>query len=421
MAQTVGRLSALKVSRIVEPGLYPDGARLYLQVRGANSRSWIYRYKFRGKMREMGLGSLKSVSLLEARKKAAECRRLRSEGVDPVDARKNARVQAVLEAAKSLTFKDAAAAYIEAHRPGWRSEKHAAQWKSSLATYAEPILGNVSVQAIETPLVLRVLQPIWPEKPETASRLRSRIAAVLDWAKVQGLRAGENPARWQGHLAKLLPAKSKVRAVEHHAALPFDQLFDFMTALRTQDGIAARALEFTVLTAARTGETIGATWSEIDLGRNVWTIAAKRMKAGKEHRVPLCGHTREILEQVKAAGNAADDFVFRGGRKDKPLSNMAMTEVLRRMGRSDLTVHGFRSTFRDWAAERTKYSPEVVEIALAHAVSNKVEAAYRRGDLFEKRRLLMVEWTRYSTRPQLIANAVIALRQQTNRSSSIDG
>lgn len=413
MAQIVGRLTALKVSRLVESGFYPDGGGLYLQVTGPHAKSWIYRYTFRGRTREMGIGSLNAVSLLEARKKAADCRRLRSDGIDPIDVKKTERTRAALEAAKSLTFKGAAAAYIEAHSAGWRNAKHAAQWKSTLAMYAEPVLGGVSVQSIDTALVMKVLEPIWSEIPETATRLRGRIASVLDWATARGFRVGENPARWQGHLANLLAARSRVRAVEHHAALPFDQLFDFIKALRTQEGIAARALEFTILTAARTGETIGATWNEIDVGNKTWTVPSKRMKAAKEHRVPLSGRALEIAEEMKKFGNAAEDFVFRGGKQRKPLSNMAMTETLRRMDRGGITVHGFRSTFRDWASECTDFPGEVVEMALAHAVSNKVEAAYRRGDLFEKRRPLMAEWARYAATPRPALNTVVSLRKRT--------
>jgi len=406
MAQIVRRLTALKVSRLIEAGIYADGDGLYLQVSGPNAKSWIYRYMFRGKSREMGLGPVKAVTLLEARRKAAECWRLRSEGIDPIEAKKSEQARAALDAAKSLTFKEAAAAYIKTHSVGWRNAKHTAQWKSTLATHAEPVLGGVVVQAIDTALVLKVLQPIWLDIPETAGRLRGRMAAVLDWASAHGFRVGENPARWRGHLANLLPDQSRVRSVKHHVALPFDQIFDFVTALRKQEGVAARALEFTLLTAARTTETIGATWSELDLANKIWTISSKRMKGGKEHRVPLSARALEIAEEMSKFGDEAGSFVFRGGRKGKPLSNMAMTEVLRRMGRGDLTVHGFRSSFRDWAAECTDFAGEVVEIALAHVVKNKVEAAYRRGDLFVKRRKLMAEWAKYATSPDTVVTSL---------------
>jgi integrase len=393
MARTVGKLTALKVGRHLTPGMYADGAGLYLQVTGAGAKSWIFRFSLHGKAREMGLGSLSAVSLADARIKAAECRRLRQEGVDPIEARKGLRHQAKLDAAKTITFKEAAASYIASHRAGWRNPKHAAQWEYTLAAYAGPVLAALSIQAIDTGLVLKVLQPIWRAKPETASRLRGRIEAVLDWAKVSGLRQGENPARWRGHLDHLLPATSKVRRVKHHAALPHAELPDFIAKLRAQEGVAARALEYTILTAARTGDTIGAVWDEVNTSGKVWTVPGDRMKAGKEHRVPLSSRALAILSDEHDVRTS--DYVFPGGKAGKPLSNMAMTEVLRRMGRRDITVHGFRSTFRDWAAERTNFPSEVVEMALAHAVSDKVEAAYRRGDLLEKRRRLMAEWASY--------------------------
>jgi integrase len=378
-------------------------------VTGAGAKSWLYRFSLQGKAREMGLGSLSAVSLSEARIKAGECRRLREEGVDPIEARKVRREQAALDAAKSITFKEAAANYIASHRAGWRNEKHASQWENTLATYAEPVLGRVSIQAIDTTLVLKVLEPIWKTKPETASRLRGRIEAILDWAKVRGLRQGENPARWRGHLDHLLPARSKVRRVKHHAALSYAELPDFIAKLRAQEGVAARALEFTILTAARTGDTIGAVWYEVNTSDKVWTVPADRMKAGKEHRVPLSSRALAILRE--GHDMQTSDYVFPGGKAGKPLSNMAMTEVLRRMGRRDITVHGFRSTFRDWAAERTNFPSEVVEMALAHAVGDKVEAAYRRGDLFEKRRRLMAEWASYCNTPSAVGrDKVIPMR-----------
>jgi integrase len=266
--------------------MYPDGGGLYLQVTGSGARSWIYRFMLRGREREMGLGSALVVSLADARGKADQSRRLRQEGVDPIEAKRAGRQLAALDAAKAMTFSQCAEAFLQAHRAGWRNAKHAAQWESTLATYAEPIVGNLPVQAVDTGLVLKVLEPIWAAKSETASRVRGRLEAVLDWAKVRGYRVGENPARWRGHLDKLLPALSRVRRVEHHAALPYAAMPEFITRLREQEGVAARALEFTILTAARTGETIGATRNEINEA-GLWIIAADRMKAGKEHRVPL--------------------------------------------------------------------------------------------------------------------------------------
>jgi integrase len=405
MAAT-GKLKALQVAKLHKPGMYADGGGLYLQVTanaqdGEPAKSWIYRYMLRGKAREMGLGSLNTISLQQARDKALDCRRLRQERIDPIEARNAARAQGALEAAKSITFKQAATEYVRSHRAGWRNAKHAAQWSATLATYAEPKIGALSVQAIDTGLVLKVLEPIWTAKPETASRLRGRIEAILDWAKVRGYRVGENPARWRGHLDKLLPARNKVRRVEHHAALPYPAMPEFMISLRAQQGAAARALEFAILTAARTGEVIGARWDEIDLAGKVWIIPAGRMKAGKEHRVALSDRALALLGDARALigldamAGAQSPFIFGGGRSGRPLSNMALLMLLRRMGHGDLTAHGFRSTFRDWAAECTNFPSEVVEMALAHAVGDKVEAAYRRGNLLVKRFALMSAWAEY--------------------------
>jgi integrase len=347
----------------------------------------------------MGMGPLHTVSLAEARKRAAEHRLRRHDGIDPIEARRAERLQARLDAAKAITFKECAEGYIKAHRAGWRNGKHAAQWEATLGTYAEPIIGNLSVQAIDTTLVLKALEPIWTAKPETAGRVRGRIEVILDWAKVRGYRQGENPARWRGHLDKLLPARGKVRKVEHHAALPYSKLLGFLIGLREQESISARALEFTILTAARTGEVIGVRWSEIDLINKTWTVPAGRMKAGREHRVPLSPRALAILEDMQEHRHADDGFVFPGGKPGKPLSNMAFLMLLRRMDRGDLTAHGFRSSFRDWAAERTNFPPEVAEMALAHTVSDKTVAAYNRSDLFERRRRLMQQWATFCTTP----------------------
>jgi integrase len=424
----IGKLNALKVAREKRPGLYGDGGGLYLQVGERGTKSWVFRYwvalrdpttgalirdpttnKVKGKGREMGLGSLITVSLAEARDRALECRKLRERDIDPIDARTAAKRDAALAQACSLKFKEAAEAYIAAHRVAWKNDKHAAQWPATLIRYAYPLIGNLPLPLIDTTLVMKVLEPIWSEKPETASRLRGRIESVLDWATVRGYRTGDNPARWRGHLDKLLPARSKVRKTKHHSALPYPELPAFLVKLREQDGIAARALEFTVLTAARTGETIGAKRSEIDKKNKVWTVPAERMKAGKEHRVPLSGRALQILEDVSASDHDKDDFLFPGRSIGEPLSNMAMLTVLRRMGHGGLTVHGFRSTFRDWAAEQTKFTNEVLEIALAHTIGNKTEASYRRGDLFEKRRALMEAWSRYCERP-ISEGSVVPLR-----------
>lgn len=381
----MGKLQAVQLMRDMAPGRYGDGEGLYLQVGPSGSKAWLFRYKVDGQERQMGLGKFPDVSLKDARVLAAECRRQRGHGTDPLGAREAERLLARLEAARRVTFEECAKSYIEANEAGWRNAKHAQQWHNTLATYVFPMLGKLSVGEIDTPLVLKVLQPIWSKKPETASRVRQRIEAVLSFAKANKCRDGENPAQWRGNLEYALPAMSKVKVVDHHSALPYAELPQFMVRIRQREAIAARALEFAILTAARTGEVIGAGWSEVDLAAGVWTVPAERMKAGNEHRVPLSTAAKGLLEGLP---NRAG-LVFGG------LSNMAMLQLLKRMGRGDLTVHGFRSTFRDWAAECTSFSGEVAEAALAHTIANRVEAAYRRGDLFEKRRELMGVWAEY--------------------------
>ena len=393
MARTIAKLTDLEVRKLSEPGLYGDGAGLYLQVSSSGTKSWIYRFMLNGKSREMGLGAVLVVSLKEARAAAADARKQRHQGIDPIEARRAARVQAALEAAKAITFSEAAVQYIESYRRGWRNEKHAAQWKATLATYVEPVFGKMSIQAVDTTLIMKVLEPIWSTKPETAARVRGRIEAVLNWATARGFRGGENPARWRGHLDKLLPKRGKLEKVKHHAALPYTQVQEFISALKMMPGMAARALEFTILTAARTGEVIGARASEIDHKGKAWIVPADRMKAGREHRVPLSDRALEIVKNLEpVTGNL---FLFPGRNAGAGLSNMSLLKVLKLMNRADITVHGFRSTFRDWAAEHTDYSSEVVEMALAHTISDKTEAAYRRGDLFDKRRKLMSAWASF--------------------------
>jgi integrase len=401
VARTIGKLSALKVVGTKKPGMYSDGGGLYLQVTSDGKRhagkSWIFQFKVRGRERQMGLGPIHTVTLSEARQKALVCRKLRLEGIDPIDARHAVRDQAKLDGAKAITFQACAAAYVSAHCAGWRSAKHAAQWGSTLETYVYPVFGALPVQLIDVGLVTKVLEPIWAKKTETASRLRGRIEAVLDWAAARGYCRGDNPARWRGHLENLLPKRSKVQKVKHHAALPYGEIGAFMASLRAQEGIAARALEFTILTAARTGETIGARRDEFYDRATVWTVPAERIKGGKEHRVALSPSATTIVKRILADHDG--NLVFPGGRAKRPLRNIAMLAVLGRMGRNDITVHGFRSTFRDWAAEMTSFSREVAEMALAHVVDDKVEAAYRRGDLFEKRRKLMEAWAAYCAKP----------------------
>src|SRR5262249_4511537 len=341
MARTIGKLTALKVDKAKEPGMYGDGGGLYLRVTDDGAKNWVFRFMLNGRARGLGMGPLHTVSLLEARKPASEHRLQRHDGIDPIEARRAERLKVRLEAAKTITFKECAEGYIKAHRAGWRNGKHASQWEATLATYAEPIIGKLSVQAIDTALVLKVLEPIWTEKPETAGRVRGRMESILDWAKVRGYRMGENPARWKGHLDHLLPARGKVRKVEHHAALPYTKLPGFLVSLREQEGVAARALEFLLLTGARTGEVIGARWNELDLLDKTWTLPAARMKAGREHRVPLSPRALAILEKMQAYRHGDDGFVFPGGKAGRPLSNMAFLMLLRRMDRGDLTAHGF--------------------------------------------------------------------------------
>ena len=404
-----GRLSSLTVKHARKPGMLADGNGLYLQVTRANARSWIFRYYRNGKSREMGLGSLNAVSLADARLKAAACRGLLADGIDPIAARDAERTQRALEDARAITFDQCAEAFITAHSAAWKNQKHVAQWKATLRTYVSPVFGSLPVQVVDVALVMKVLEPIWTTKPETAARIRGRIESVLNWAKARGYRTGENPALWKGHLSNLLPAHSKIAKVKHHAALPYDQTSQFIAALRRQDGIASLALEFAILTAARTGEIIGARWAEIDLEAKVWTVPASRMKNGREHRVPLSVEALAVL--TKVSQGEPEEFVF-AGRKKRPLSNMAFLMLLRRMGHDKLTGHGFRSTFRDWAAERTNFQAEIAEAALGHVVGNKVEAAYRRGDFFEKRRRLMEAWAQFATTAPSDA-VVVSLREAT--------
>ncbi|HEX3663797.1 MAG TPA: integrase arm-type DNA-binding domain-containing protein [Rhizomicrobium sp.] len=392
MGRSIERLKALTVERsLKKPGMYCDGGGLWLCVSSTSAGSWIFRYQLQGKAREMGLGSARDISLQEARIAAAAARKVKAMGSDPLEERKRIVAERRAEAARAISFKQSAESYIDAHRAGWKNAKHAAQWTATLSTYAYPTIGGLPVAAVDVALVHKVLSPIWTTKPETASRVRGRIESILDWATTRGYRIGENPARWRGHLENLFPKRSKIRKVEHHAALPYSEIPEFMTSLAQQAGEGARALLFAILTAARTGEVIGARGAEIDTRAGVWTVPADRMKAGREHRVPL-GPSALAL---RVEESDPMDYAFKGAKRGRPLSNMALLATLRRMNRGDLTAHGFRSTFRDWAAEQTSFPNEVVEAALAHTIADKVEAAYRRGDLFEKRRRLMEAWDRY--------------------------
>jgi len=410
MARLTHRLTkrgADAIAKAKTPGDYRDGGSgLALQIAKGGSASWILVYRRgAGVRRKMGLGPYPTVSLEAARQKAAAARQLLLEGRDPLGSRAD-------EKARRLacpTFAAAAQRYIEAHRAGWKNEKHAAQWGATLAAYAYPKFGELPVSAVETAHVLEAVEPIWATKPETASRLRGRIESVLDYAKARKWRQGENPAAWKGHLALTLPARSKVQRVEHHAALPWRETAEFMSALRQQPGVGSLALQFAILTAARSGEVRGMTWDEVDLDSDTWTIPADRMKARREHRVPLTAPALEILRQM-AVGRAPGELVFPGQRPGRSLSDMSLTAVLRRMKRGDLTAHGFRSSFRDWCFESTNYPHELAEAALAHVIGGKTEQAYLRGDAFQRRRRLMRDWADHCGGTAQTGDNVVAMR-----------
>ncbi|PPT96533.1 integrase [Xanthomonas arboricola pv. arracaciae] len=374
-----------------KPGRYSDGGNLALRVGQGGAASWTFEYVRAGQRKELGLGSVGVVGLADARAQAASFRTDLAAGIAIQTVR--ARTQASIV----LTFRAATEKYISGKVSAMKNDKHKAQWRNTLETYAYPYIGDMDVKQIDTPHVLAALDPIWATKNETASRVRGRIERVLAWATVSGYRVGDNPARWRGHLSEALAAPAQAKKVEHHAALPYTELPAFLSALRGQIGVGSQALRFAILTACRTGEVIGARWCEFDFHDNVWTIPAERMKAGKEHRVPLSGAALEILVAMKHfAQEGGGDFVFPGAKNGAPLSNMAMLAVLKRMRRTDITAHGFRSTFRDWAGQETHHPREVIEHALAHQLKSKTEAAYARGDLLRKRRALMEDWAAYA-------------------------
>jgi integrase len=378
-----------------KPGRHADGGGLHLLVKESGARSWVYRFMLNGKSRDVGLGTAGpgGISLSDARSARDALRLKVKAGVDPLQERQQEAAEALAAAQATkvagITFKAVAEAYIGTNEASWRNDKHRQQWRNTLATYVYPVIGELPVAEVGTAHVLQILEPIWKAKAETASRLRGRIETVLDSAKARGYRQGENPARWRSHIAQILPVRAKLTR-GHHKALPYDTVPSFIGALHQRKAVAALALEFAILTAARTGEVIGAKWGEVDLEKAVWTIPASRMKAGKEHRVPLSPRAVEIL---KAMQELRKEWLFPAARGGA-MSGMAMSMLLRRM-QVDVTVHGFRSSFRDWCAESTGYAHEVAEMALAHTIDNKVERAYRRGDLFDKRRLLMDEWAAY--------------------------
>src|SRR5262252_1858660 len=431
-------------------GMHADGGGLYLQVtagkeQGKFNKSWLFRYKLTRRERQMGLGSHKTISLKEAREEAERCRKLLKEGKDPIEVREAERAAQQTAKAKSVTFEWCATQYMKAREAGWRDAKHRQQWHNTLSTYAYPAVGKLLVGAIDTDLVMKILTPIWADKNETASRVRGRIEKILDWAKVNKHRSGDNPARWLGHLDHLLPPRSRVHKIEHHPALPYEHIPDFMAHLRAQEGLAAKALEFVVLTAARSGEARGLPWNgEINAADKVWTVPPLRMKGESEHRVPLTAPALAILEYMREVRQ--NDFVFPGDRADDPLSDMALTEVIRRMnearekaglplwvdpkqGNREIVPHGFRSTFKDWATDWAPSPSEIVEaakrgelieafprdmieVALAHRLDSKTEEAYRRTDMFKKRRRMMDEWARYCGSPaaKRVADNVVPIQ-----------
>jgi len=393
MPRRAKELSAVEIKRLNKTGYHAVGgvSGLYLQVLPPNAKSWILRASIGNKRREIGLGGYPDVTLAMARVKARDLREKIIAGIDPVQERKAAASQLKTQQASTITFDDAVEKYLANKQHEFKNAKHFAQWGSTLKTYASPFVGKMAVADIDLNHIIQILQPIWLDKTETAKRLRGRIENVLSWATVSGFRSGENPARWKGHLENVLPKPSKVSKVEHHKAIPWQQIHTFMTDLTSREGLAAKALELLILTATRSGEVRLATWDEIDLEQALWTIPEGRMKASKEHRVPLSQQAIKLLKSVPRMAN--DDHIFpapRGGA----LSDMSISAVVKRMG-VDAVPHGFRSTFRDWAAENTNYPNIVVEMALAHSIGNKVEAAYRRGDLLEKRTRLMNDWAIY--------------------------
>lgn len=400
MPRKARELKALEVARLKEQGFHSVGgvAGLHLRINEAGARNWILRAMVGGKRRDIGLGGFPSVTLALARDKARTTREKIEQGIDPVLERRSSR-QALLTA---VTFDEAATRFIEAKSPEWSNPKHRAQWKATLDTYASPRIGALPVDRVELPHILEILSPIWTTKTETASRVRMRVESVLAWATASGYRSGDNPARWKGNLDVLLAKPSKVKKVEHHAALAIDALPAFVADLRGREGVAARALEFLILTATRSGEVRGATWDEFDLKSGVWIIPSERMKAGKEHRVPLCARALALVkEQPQMAGSPYVFSAPRGGQ----LSDMTLSAVMRRM-EVDAVPHGFRSTFRDWCSERTAYPRDVAEMALAHTIQNKTEAAYRRGDLYDKRVNMMKDWQRFIDTPAKNGNVV---------------
>lgn len=406
MRRALHRLSAQAIARAKTAGYLHDGGGLYLQITTAGARSWVYRFAL-GRRRDMGLGAFPAVSLATARNLAAGARALVAAGQDPIAARDAERTRQRLAAARGVTWDQAVAQFIAAHRPTWRNAKHAQQWTNTLATYAGPVMDGLPVAAIDTTHVTRVLDPIWHQKPETGSRVRGRIERILDWSKVRGYRTGENPARWRGHLDQVYPAKGKVRKVRHYPAVPIDSIPAVYARLKASTGMAAKAVRFCILTAARPGEGAKSRWPEFDRAGALWTVPAARMKADKDHRAPLSAEAQAILADLVELRTRRDGYVFPGHRGGRPISLTAMSKALRTAGGGKATVHGTaRSTFKDWASDRTSFANEVSEMALAHAIDDKVEAAYRRGELMRKRSALMSAWANYLTTTKQSAKVI---------------
>ena len=413
MARNQKTLTVVKIRSLKAPGRYSDGGGLYLYISKAGNRSWVFRYRNRqtGKHRDKGLGPLLDVTLEQARDKAAACRVSLLAGIDPLDAARDASQATAVASAKRTTLGECVNRYIAAHKASWRNAKHASQWQNTLNTYAADLL-PLPVQAIDTALVLEALTPIWAEKTETATRIRQRLEAVIDYAKARGYVSGDNPARWRGHLDKLLPAPAKLKDVQHHPALPYAELGQFMSELRKLDTLGSKALALQILTATRPGETMSARWAEFDLEAKTWTIPKERMKANRDHRVPLAPGVIKLLQSIPRA----TVHVFPGKPK-RPLTTAAGLAIVKEL-RPGLTAHGFRSTFRDWAADQTAYPRDVAEAALAHSIKDKTEAAYRRTDLMEKRAKMMADWDRFASRSTPASAHVTPINSKRSKEAS---
>lgn len=403
MAEIINRLSALKINKLNTAGYFVDGGGLVLQISKTGSKSWLFKFDYQGKRHEMGLGSLATVNLKDAREKARLCRLKLLDGINPLLEKKQAFRSIAQQSARMLTFEECANSYIKAHESSWKNPKHLQQWENTIKTYANPVIGKLNASDIDTSHIRKILDSIWKTKTETAVRLRGRIETILDWAKVAGYRDGENPARWNGHLDQMLPAPNKIKKVKHLPSLPWTEISNFMNTIREDKVQASKAVALAILTATRSNEIRFAKWSEFDLEQSIWIIPAERMKAGKEHRIPLSKQVIALLNTLDKEG----EFIFKGRKEGTPISDMTLTAVIRRMDQAikdsggaglvdangeTITMHGFRSTFRDWCAESSEFPREVAEHALAHKLPDKIEQAYQRGDMLQKRALLMQSW-----------------------------